>query len=435
MRRLLIGIFVAQGLLCLWIAQRIISHLDNLQPLTRGELFVSLSLVFLVGVLLILSAGLLRHLFGQDARAIARLTREAETLIHRSASQAEEAAVLSELGDLAEVFSSTRDLRAVLNEAVNALRRVLAVNIVFLQLYSDEERRFFLRLERGHRDIDIGEELKSDCIEHGKSRLINNLAAANRYATLRQQGFQSLIVAPLFNVVRAGDRRAVGLIGALSRQQRDFTSRELTLLTVFARQAGLIIENAHLYEQTRNLAIRDGLTNVYNRRHFQEVLANEVAQARARNTPLALVVGDLDNFKAVNDTYGHQRGDQVLRRVADICLTHTRGGDTVARYGGEEFVLLLPATDRAGALHVAETIRRNLEASAFFDRAPTARSPVTITFGIAIMPDDADDAQSLIRQADRALYRGKAHGRNTCVTADTLTADDHPAMIEPPLST
>ena len=435
MRRLLIGVSMLQGLCCLWIAKRIISQLDSLEPLTRGDLFVSLSLVFLIGVLLLISAAALRYLFAQDSRIITRLNREVETLARRGASQEEEAAVLSELSELAEVFSTTRDLRAVLNESVNALRRVLGVNIVFLQLYSDEERRFFLRIERGHRDIDIGEELRSDVIEHGRSRLINDLAATNRYTALREQRFRSLMVAPLFNVMRTGDRRAVGVIGVLSRRQRDFTSRELRLLSVFARQAGLIIENAHLYEQTRNLAIRDGLTNVFNRRHFQEVLESEVSAAAARGDHLALIVGDLDHFKVVNDTFGHQRGDEVLRGVAEICLTHTRGADTVARYGGEELVMLLPDTDREGARHVADTVREHVARTEFFRRTDASRPVATITFGIAAIPEDAGDAESLIRQADRALYRGKALGRNCCVTADTLTPEDLPMMCDPPLST
>jgi len=406
-RRLLLIVLVIEGTCCLWVAWHVIRRLDSFTPLTRGELFVFLALVFLIGLLVIVSSALLRYVFSQDERTIARLGREVETLARRGA------------------------IRAVLNEAVNALRRVLAVNIMFLQLYSDEERRFFLRIERGHHDIDIGEQLRGDCIEHGRSRLVNDLAVTNQYVTLRQQGFRSFIVAPLFTVMRGGERRAVGLIGALSRKQRDFTSRELRLLSVFARQAGLIIENAHLYEQTRDLAIRDGLTNLYNRRHFQEVLDNEVAQAGAREVPLALVVGDLDNFKLVNDTYGHQRGDAVLRGVAEICLAHTRGADTVARYGGEEFVMLLPDTDSAGALYVAETIRRRIEKTEFFDRADTSRPITTITFGVALMPDDAVDAESLIRQADRALYRGKALGRNTSVAADALTPEDHPAMLKP----
>jgi len=445
-RRLLIAVLIIQGTCCLWIAWHVIARTDSVSPPTSGELFVFLALVFLIGLLVIVTAALVRYVFAQDERTLARLSREVETLARRGASQEEEAAVLAELSDLAEVFSKTRDIQAVLNESVNALRRVLGTNIVFLQLYSDEERRFFMRIERGHHDIDIGDELRSHGIGQGRSRLVNDLAATNQYETLREQGFRSVIVAPLFTVMRGGERRAVGLIGALSRKQRDFTSRELRLLTVFARQAGLIIENAHLYEQTRNLAIRDGVTNLFNRRHFQEVLENEVAQTAARGVPLALVVGDLDNFKSVNDTYGHQRGDEVLRGVAEIFLAHTRGADTVARYGGEEFVMLLPDTDRDGALYVAETVRRRIEQARFFDRADTSRPVTTITFGVAAMPDDADDAETLIRQADRALYRGKGLGRNTCVTADTLTREDHPALLhpertrapqsaEPPLST
>jgi diguanylate cyclase (GGDEF)-like protein len=434
-RRTLIAVFVVQGLCCLWIAWHVIGRLDAIESLSTKELFTLLAVVFLIGLLMVFSAFLLRYLFVQDERTISRLSREVGTLARRGASQEEETAVLGELSDLAEVFIRTRDLRAVLNEAVNGLRRVLGVNVVFLQLYSDEERRFFLRIERGQHDIDIGDDLRRDVIERGRSRLINDLTVAARHGVVRDQGFRSLVVAPLTTVMRGDERRAVGLIGALSRRRRDFTSRELRLLTVFARQAGLIIENATLYERTRNLAIRDGLTNVFNRRHFQEVLETEVARSLARGAPLAVLVGDLDQFKVVNDTYGHQRGDEVLREVAAICLSHTRGADTVARYGGEEFILLLPDTGRNGALHVAEQIRQHIAESRFFFPQDLGRPLVTVTFGIAVLPDDAADAQTLIRQADRALYHGKALGRNTSITADILAPDEAPVLVQPPLTT
>jgi diguanylate cyclase (GGDEF)-like protein/PAS domain S-box-containing protein len=167
-------------------------------------------------------------------------------------------------------------------------------------------------------------------------------------------------------------------------------------------------------EQLRNLADTDGLTGVMNRRAFDEALVREAARSARENTPLSVLMIDIDWFKAYNDTYGHPAGDECLRQVSR-CLVDCvkRPADTVARYGGEEFVILLPSTDTSGARAVAESFARRLEGLGMVHSgSPLAR--VSASTGIATGQGQAlrTDVNQLLAAADSALYRAKAQGRN-----------------------
>lgn len=161
-----------------------------------------------------------------------------------------------------------------------------------------------------------------------------------------------------------------------------------------------------LYDAART----DPLTMLANRRGFRELLDLELARARRSELSMTLLVGDLDHFKEVNDRVGHQAGDAVLRRVADVLERGRREVDGVARLGGEEFALVLPDTDAHGALIIAERLRCALQAQLGEDVVP-----VTISFGLASYPEHGATASSLIRAADEALYAAKGNGRNCCV--------------------
>jgi diguanylate cyclase (GGDEF)-like protein len=165
-----------------------------------------------------------------------------------------------------------------------------------------------------------------------------------------------------------------------------------------------------LVDRLANVARTDALTGLRNRRAYEEDIETEVARAERSGQRLALVVGDLDRFKRVNDRFGHPAGDAVLRRVADQLETRRRRGDVAARIGGEEFALLLPNTDANGALLVAERMR--LAIGRAFERDPV---PVTMSLGIACYPDDARDATSLFAAADAALLAAKKAGRNRAI--------------------
>jgi two-component system, cell cycle response regulator len=162
-------------------------------------------------------------------------------------------------------------------------------------------------------------------------------------------------------------------------------------------------------------AITDMLTGLFNRRYMETHLATLVEQAAARNKPLSLLVLDIDYFKSVNDSHGHDAGDEVLREFALRIKRSIRGIDLACRMGGEEFVIVMPETDMAVAAMVAERLRRRIAAEAFHVQKGTQALSVTISIGIAGLRGKDDDAPSLLKRADQALYRAKRDGRNRVV--------------------
>ena len=168
-------------------------------------------------------------------------------------------------------------------------------------------------------------------------------------------------------------------------------------------------------EMFRDLAVRDGLTGLFNHRHFQDLLAMELNRAGRYQRPLCLVMLDVDHFKIYNDTNGHPEGDILLKELAEILRERLRDVDTVARYGGEEFIILIPETDREKGRIVAEEIRRLVENFRFTGGESQPLGRVTISLGVAEFPGDGTDGTSLVKKADEALYRAKNAGRNLVV--------------------
>jgi len=175
-----------------------------------------------------------------------------------------------------------------------------------------------------------------------------------------------------------------------------------------------ITRRKQMENRLKRYSYMDGLTSIANRRHFEETLDREWGRAKRVGKPLALVMCDIDFFKAYNDTYGHLKGDECLRQVArSLTDTLQRPGDIVARYGGEEFVIILPDTDAEGAVHVAEALRTEVEALRIPHTSSTTSEVVTISLGIAdATPSRGSTPAELISASDQALYRAKHRGRN-----------------------
>jgi len=180
-------------------------------------------------------------------------------------------------------------------------------------------------------------------------------------------------------------------------------------------QNNLMMEKSN--KALTELAVRDGLTGLFNLRHFMEILNEELTRTARYGRTLCLIMLDVDHFKIYNDTHGHPAGDEVLKTLADIITSRLRDVDRSARYGGEEFVLLLPETDRKSGKVVAEDIRAQMESYPFKGRESQPLGAVTVSFGVAQFPSDGEDAAVLIKQADDALYRAKNGGRNQVVCA------------------
>ncbi|GBU17948.1 PleD family two-component system response regulator [Methylobacterium sp.] len=165
-------------------------------------------------------------------------------------------------------------------------------------------------------------------------------------------------------------------------------------------------------QASMELAVTDGLTGLHNRRYLDTHLGALFTDAAARQRPLAALILDIDRFKAINDTFGHEAGDEVLRAFADRLRLHTRGIDVVARYGGEEVVIVLPEADLADAQSIAERIRERVEEAPFMLRDEGRTIAVTVSIGVAaLMPDDTVPGD-ILKRADLALYRAKHSGRN-----------------------
>lgn len=418
-RFLIVGLPVLLGVLAAGIFCYFLFNIETNEALQQPAVIAALiSIIFLLVLVSFLSALGARRIFALLDRETLLMRRRLETLERRITIDEVQTKVMHRVNDLHETFFVSRDLNVVLNQAVSAIKSILEVKTILMQLYSDEENRFFMRIEEGGEDIELGNELITEVIHHGKSTMVNNLDSYDRYRPLTADGYRSLIVAPLNRIQPGGSRKSIGLIAALTSERRDFTSYELDLLSTFSSQAAVLIENARLYKRVENLAIHDGLTNLFNYRHFQEVLDRDIRKAQKSGFPLSLVIIDIDDFKKYNDTFGHPEGDEVLRNVAEILLDNTRGKDFVARYGGEEFVVVLPETSRSGAMTVAQTIRQKVESFPFGSQN-SAHPPVrlSITAGLAVFPDDANSAKDLILTADEALYQGKRTGKNQVISA------------------
>jgi two-component system, cell cycle response regulator len=168
---------------------------------------------------------------------------------------------------------------------------------------------------------------------------------------------------------------------------------------------------AQYHEEIYRLMTLDGLTELYNRRYFQEALERELTRSRRYHNPFVLVLVDIDHFKGINDRWGHQAGDTVLRRVAAAMKSKVRSNDLVARIGGEEFAVLLPETRQAGGVALAEKLRRVVEDERIHHEGN--RIPVTISLGVAEFRPEMEHGDALVKEADARLYEAKHAGRNT----------------------
>jgi diguanylate cyclase (GGDEF)-like protein len=235
----------------------------------------------------------------------------------------------------------------------------------------------------------------------------------------RLRGLAAVKVIPLrAEPLKAGDPAVLGTLVLGSTCAGVFDQERMRQLELVALQAGESVLRARLFDATERLATTDGLTGLTNHRTFQGRLDEHLHSAQRYGRKVSLVICDIDHFKSVNDTYGHPVGDQVLKGVAKVLAKEARTTDVVARYGGEEFALVMPETDTAGAMVIAERIRERIGKLV----TETEQGPlrVTMSLGVATYPQDAELKAELVERADGCLYHAKRHGRNQCVAAAGL---------------
>lgn len=244
-------------------------------------------------------------------------------------------------------------------------------------------------------------------IKNRKRLIVTDSQSDFRFASQAQtsaEGLRSFIVAPLIN-----EGRVMGTIGLYSRHSNIYTHDDLRLLDAIATLASSAISNSILYERTNDLAIRDSLTGLYVRRYFYTRLKEEHRRALLTHKPFSLLMCDLDYFKTLNDQHGHQAGDLILTQLTGVLQKQTEGA-VLARYGGEEFAVIFPEMPKKQAIEQAESIRKAVEATVFNLRRQEVR--LTLSIGVASLPDDSLEIESLVQKADTALYDAKKSGRN-----------------------
>jgi diguanylate cyclase (GGDEF)-like protein len=179
-------------------------------------------------------------------------------------------------------------------------------------------------------------------------------------------------------------------------------------------------------EELQQLSITDGLTGLYNRKHIMELFEQELVRARRYHQKLTILMLDIDHFKTINDTYGHQTGDAVLHRLAKSLRELIRDCDHIGRYGGEEFLIILPESDKLDGAKAAERIRHQV--STFDIDAGMDNLPITISVGVSGYPADGQDINTLLSYADEALYKSKTDGRDKVTIAGGLDPADGPKL-------
>jgi diguanylate cyclase (GGDEF)-like protein len=271
----------------------------------------------------------------------------------------------------------------------------------------------------------LGGSLVQAVMEQGAGR--THAAGSDPATGSGQDGVSAAVAVPVRQVLREkrllNERRRSAysvpftkVLGVLYLENhdriREFTEDDQLVLQVFADHVANAVSNDVLYRQ----ASTDNLTGLASRRYLDLRLADELEFAQRNTCPLSVVMLDIDDFKQINDQYGHQAGDEILRQIGAILKSSVRKFDVCGRYGGEEFILALPETDPQGAQVVAENVRERIAGSKFLDDEHPV--PVTVSLGVATFPALASDLTSLIGAADRALYRAKRGGKNRHALAE-----------------
>lgn len=317
------------------------------------------------------------------------------------------------INTLSSAFMSSGSMDRVME---NLLKKVLLITDFGVgMLLVKEEESLRLRACTGvstelQRAIEEGllDHLCAEALGRGEPLDIVDSSRLMQIRPLIKEGIVFMVAVPL-----VFEKDVIGflLLAARSERERHFDFDFASLLSLLGNHISLIVDKIRLFEETKRLSITDGLTGLFNRRYLYSHLDNEIARINRYGGSCSVLLFDIDNFKALNDTYGHQSGDDVLREIALILREVSRETDIVVRYGGEEFIIILPNTYEEDARYLADRIRREVEQNIFLQNREGGAS-ITISGGIASYPLNAPDARLLLNAADKALYAAKASGKN-----------------------
>lgn len=330
----------------------------------------------------------------------------------------EELRGLKDLLNVAQVVVSSLELDEVLQNILHSSMAIMNMPAGTIALYDETTSRLKLHAHAGLSERFVAKDqwtvkpggLTHEILDRGELFVIEDTRKADFFKNplAVEEGICSLIAVPL-----KMQETVIGVLYLDDFQPLSVPPGRLKLLTVLASFAAMSIDNARLHAKTAHMACTDGLTGLYNHRQFKRIFPEEVSRANRYGKPLSIIMFDVDDFKKFNDKYGHPNGDIVLKEMAGLLVELLRECDTVYRYGGEEFIALLPETAREDALRVAERIRIFVETESprFLTRV-TRSHGVTVSVGVASLPEDHTDPAGLLKTVDDLMYRAKRDGKN-----------------------
>jgi diguanylate cyclase (GGDEF)-like protein/PAS domain S-box-containing protein/putative nucleotidyltransferase with HDIG domain len=322
---------------------------------------------------------------------------------------------LTVLHHLARTVGAITDLKRFLDSAVDLIRRELGYADCAILLREEESNQLVIQSITGFdasfrgRRFTLDEGLLGQVVREGQLHNVPDIHRDPRYTEWLPTN-NSALLAPLIERGQEGGQ-AIGVVVIESSRPAAFSAEDEMTLETIANQLTTGIAVARLHDREKRAAITDGLTGVYNHRYFYQKLEQELSGARATNTPLTIIIMDVNGLKALNDTHGHLAGDSALRIVATLLRDCTREADTVARYGGDEFAVILPGATAEDARRMGERLRMRLLANRTASNGiPLA--PLTVSVGVATFPSDGPRAATLVAVADERMYAQKHAGRD-----------------------
>jgi diguanylate cyclase (GGDEF)-like protein len=327
---------------------------------------------------------------------------------------------MTTLQTISAAVSSSLELNEILRNILEILKISYGYN--YISIYLLEGDILHLGAELGYPDELIINEIPITSGVVGRAARTKEtqfIADVNQDQEFMRAAYEvkSEICVPLLK-----HEHVLGVLNVESKEESPLNENDLSLLNAIAGPLAVAIDNARLHAEVKAMALTDSMCGLANRRAFDEMLHTELLRAHRYNNSLSLIILDLDSFKQFNDLYGHPAGDIRLKEIAAMLKENVREPDIAARYGGEEFAVILPNTNKRGAMKLAERLCKSAEANAPKTfRNGGAISGYTISLGVATFPDDAVTEQDLLLAADDAELNAKRLGKNRVCAADRFS--------------
>ena len=325
---------------------------------------------------------------------------------------------LSVINRSSEIMSSSLDIQQIFDSFISELRKIVNIDWAAIALIAGRDICLLSLSSEIGSTWKAGERMPisgtaTEWIAQHKETIVEpDLTKKKRFVTAEsyiKQGIRSVAYLPLIT-----EQRAIGSLIVASRQPNAYSRIQIGFLEKLAAQITMSIEHSQLYAEVEREARIDTLTELFNRRSFDEVMTIETSRFSRYGGVFSLIIADLDSLKTVNDTYGHLAGDEALRQVGGVIRSMIRISDQAFRYGGDEFAIFLPNTSVDAANRVAERIRKQIASKIIANQ-----TSVTISLGLASWPANGREANAVIAAADAALYEAKRSGGNQSQCAVT----------------